>query len=456
MDEAVDVVVMGMGPGGEQVASGLASAGLRVVGIEAELVGGECPYWGCVPSKMMIRAANALTEGRRIAQLAGAAEVHPDWAPVARRIREEATDTWDDTVAVDRFLATGGRFVRGRARLDGPDRVVVGDQAFEAARGVVVATGARPWEPPVPGLADTPFWTNRQAIATESVPGSLVVLGGGAIGVELAQVFRRFGAEVTIIETAPALVALEEPEASGLLAGVLDAEGITLHLGESVRSVGHSSDTFTVTLADDTVVTGRQLLVATGRRPDLAGIGAATLGVDEDARALPVDDHLRVVGVDRVWAVGDVTGQGAFTHMATYQADIVLADVLGREVVPADYRAVPRVTFTDPEIGSVGLTERAARDHGLNVRVGVASVPSTARGWIHKVGNEGVVKLVEDADRGVLVGATSVGPTGGEVLGMLTLAVHAEVPVRDLTSMIYAYPTFHRGVQDALRALGSA
>ena len=154
-----------------------------------------------------------------------------------------------------------------------------------------------------------------------------------------------------------------------------------------------------------------------------------------------------------MWAVGDVTGQGAFTHMATYQAGIVVADVLGHEVVPATYEAVPRVTFTDPEIGSVGITERAALEQGLRVRVGLASVPSTARGWIHKVGNEGVIKLVEDADRGVLVGATSAGPTGGEVLGLLTLAVHAEVPTRTLASMIYAYPTFHRGVQDALRDL---
>jgi len=453
MSDTVDVVVMGMGPGGEQVASELATAGLEVVGIEAELLGGECPYWGCIPSKMMIRAANALAEGRRVAGLAGGAEVRPDWAPVARRIREEATDTWDDQVAVDRFVATGGRFVRGRARLDGPDRVVVGDQVVEATRGVVVATGARFWLPPVPGLADTPFWTNRDAISTETVPDSLLVLGGGAIGVELAQVFRRFGAEVTIIETAPALVGLEEPEASDILAEVLGAEGTTLHLGVPVTSVRHAPSGFAVTLGDGSVRTGQQLLVAAGRRPDLAGIGAATLGVDEHARALPVDDHLRVVGTDRVWAVGDVTGEGAFTHMATYQAGIVVADVLGRDVVPADYRAVPRVTFTDPEIGSVGLTERAALEQGRRVRVGLASVPSTARGWIHKAGNEGVIKLVEDADRGILIGATSAGPTGGEVLGLLTLAVHAEVPTSTLEHMIYAYPTFHRGVQDALRNL---
>lgn len=455
MSETTDVVVVGMGPGGEQVATQLALAGLNVVGVEAELVGGECPYWGCVPSKMMIRAANVLTEGRRIAQLAGTSEIHPDWAPVARRIRQEATDSWDDTVAVDRFVAAGGRFVRGRARLDGPDRVAVGGQVFEAVKGVVVATGARPWLPPVPGLAGSPVWTNRQAIQAESVPESLLVLGGGAIGVELAQVFSRFGARVTVVESAPALVAAEEPEVSDLLAGVFGAEGIALHLGTSVASVRHAPAGFSVTLSDGTVITSDQVLVATGRRPDLMGLGAATLGIDEHAPALPVDDHLRVIGTDRMWAVGDVTGQGAFTHVAMYQADVVVADLLGHQVVAAEYRAVPRVTFTDPEIGSVGMTERAARDQGLQVRVGLAPVPSSARGWIHKVGNEGVIKLVEDAGRGVLVGATSAGPTGGEVLGLLTLAVHAEVPTSDLRSMIYAYPTFHRGVQDALRDLHS-
>ena len=196
-----------------------------------------------------------------------------------------------------------------------------------------------------------------------------------------------------------------------------------------------------------------RLLVATGRRADLAQLNVASVGLDDSARALPVDDHLRVEGVEGMWAVGDVTGKGAFTHMSMYQADIVVNDVLGHEVVPADYRAVPRVTFTDPEIGSVGLSERDARDQGLEVRVGKADVPTSTRGWIHKAGNQGFIKLVEDADRGVLVGATSVGPWGGEVLGLLTLAVHAEVPTSRLRHMIYAYPTFHRAIEDAVKDL---
>ena len=453
MTEHADVIVVGMGPGGEDVAERLADAGLDVVGVDAELVGGECPYWGCVPSKMMIRAANLLAEARRLPGMAGGADVRPDWAPVAHRIRSEATDSWDDAVAVERFEGKGGRFVQGWARLEGPDRVVVGDRVIEAGRAVVIGIGSRSWAPPVAGLAGTPYWTNREAIETEEVPTSLAVLGGGAIGAELAQVFRRFGSEVTVLEAAPHLVGPEEPEAGLLLAEVFGSEGIDVRTGASVESVRHDGERFAVELSEGEPVIADRLLVAAGRRVDLSTLNVASVGIDESARALPVDDRLRVVGTERMWAVGDVTGKGAFTHMSMYQADIVVDDILGREVVPADYRAVPRVTFTDPEIGSVGLSEREARHQGLDVRVGMTEIPSSTRGWIHKAGNQGFIKLIEDAGRGVLVGATSVGPSGGEVLGLLTLAVYAEVPTHRLRHMIYAYPTFHRAVEAAVKDL---
>ncbi len=456
MTEHADVIVVGRGPGGEDVAGRLADAGLDVVGVDAELVGGECPYWGCVPSKMMIRAADLLAEARRVPGMAGGADVRPDWAPVALRIRSEATDSWDDAVAVERFEGKGGRFVRGWARLEGPGRVVVGDRVIEAGRAVVIGIGSRAWAPPVAGLAGTPYWTNREAIETEKVPRSLAVLGGGAIGVELAQVFRRFGSEVTVLEAAPHLVPPEEPEAGLLLAEVFGAEGIDVRTGTSVESVRHDGERFAVELSEGEPVVSERLLVAAGRRVDLATLNVASVGIGGSARALPVDDRLRVVGTERMWAVGDVTGKGAFTHMSMYQADIVVNDILGREVVPADYRAVPRVTFTDPEIGSVGLSEGEARHRDLEVRVGRAEIPSSTRGWIHKAGNQGFIKLVEDAGRGVLVGATSVGPWGGEVLGLLTLAVYAEVPTDRLRHMIFAYPTFHRAVEAAVKDLGEA
>ncbi len=450
-ETTVDVVVLGLGPGGEDVAGNLATAGLSVVGIDAGLVGGECPYWGCIPSKMMIRAAHLLAEARRIPGVAGASTVTPDWGPVAARIRAEATDDWNDTVAVERFVGKGGTFVRGRGRLVAADAVEIDGHRYRTTRAVVVATGTTAAVPPIPGLAGTPYWTNHHAIEAAELPASILVLGGGAIGAELTQVYARFGVEVTIVEAAGRLLPLEEPQAGELLADVFHGEGIGVVVGTAATAVSHDGK-FRVALADGRELVAEQLLVATGRRVDLAGIGAEVLGVDvATARSLPTDEHLRVT--DGVWAVGDVTGRGAFTHVAMYQSKIATADILGEPHTPADYAALPRVTFTDPEVGSVGLTVQAARESGIDIAIGRAEVPSTARGWLHKTGNEGFIQLVADRGRGVLVGATSMGPNGGEVLGLLTLAVHARTPIEELRSMIYAYPTFHRGVEDALRAL---
>jgi pyruvate/2-oxoglutarate dehydrogenase complex dihydrolipoamide dehydrogenase (E3) component len=451
MTERVDVVVLGLGVGGERVAGELATAGLSVVGIERQLVGGECPYWGCIPSKMIVRAANLLAEARRIPGVAGTSTATPDWSPVARRIREEATDDWDDKVAVERFERQGGRFVRGSGRFEAPNVVAVDERRFEATRAVVIATGSSAVIPPIPGLADVDPWTNREAIATKELPESLVVLGGGAIGLELAQAFARFGVTVTIVEALDRLLPPEEPEASESVTAVLRAEGLAVHTGTAATAVRRDGDRVVVELAGGGEVAGERLLVATGRRADLAAFGAGRAGLDESARFIAVDGRLRAA--DGIWAVGDVTGAGMFTHVAVYQAGIAVADLLGTDVEPADYGALPRVTFTDPEVGSVGLTEAAARDRGVRVRTGRTQVSSTARGWIHKTWNEGVIKLVEDADRGVLVGATAMGPSGGEVLSMLALAIHARIPTRVLRTMIYAYPTFHRGVEDALRDL---
>jgi len=452
MAEQVDVVVVGLGVGGEEVAGRLAEAGLAVVGVESRLVGGECPYYGCIPSKMMIRAANLLAETRRVDGMSGHATVEPDWTPVARRIRDEATDDWNDKVAVDRFTGRGGRFVRGRARLTGPGAVEVDDgSAFTARRGIVLGVGTEPVVPPIEGLAGTPFWTNREAIEATAAPESLVVMGGGGIGVELAQAFARFGTKVTVVEALERLVALEEPESSALIEAAFEAEGITTRVGVAARRVSHDGQRFTVELADGSTVTGEKLLVATGRRASFAGLGLETVGLDPKARAIEVDERMRAG--DKLWAIGDITGKGVFTHVSFYQAGIAIRDILDRPGPPADYRAVPRVTFTDPEVGMVGITEQQARDAGIQVRTAITQIPSSTRGWIHKAGNQGFIKLVMDESRGVLVGATSAGPVGGEVLSGLAVAVHAEVPVDTLKSMIYAYPTFHRAIEAALAEL---
>jgi pyruvate/2-oxoglutarate dehydrogenase complex dihydrolipoamide dehydrogenase (E3) component len=449
----VDVVVIGMGPGGEHVAGTLASEGLDVVGLDHRLVGGECPYWGCIPSKMMVRASHVLAEARRVPDLAGTVgTVTPDWSIVAKRIRDEATDDWDDEVAVKRFTDKGGTFVRGTGRIVGPGRVSVDEQEYVARRAIVVNSGTAPAVPPIDGLDQVEFWTNREALEATELPRSIIVLGGGAIGSELAQAYARFGVEVTVVEGADRLLPPEEPEASAALTKVFEQDGIHVHTGVQAKRVEANGAGVRVVLDDGTGIEAERLLVATGRRTDLAAVGLDNVGVDVDAPAVPTDDRCRVT--DGVWAVGDITGKGAFTHVSMYQAGIVVRDILGQEGPVADYRAVPRVTFTDPEVGSVGLSEAQAREQLGTVHVATVPLDETTRGWIHGPGGDGLIKLVADADRGVLVGGTTMGPGGGEVLGALSVAVHGEVPIATLRSMIYAYPTFHRGIEDALSRLG--
>ncbi len=452
MAETYDVIVIGMGVGGEEVAGRTAEAGLKVLAVEKKLVGGECPYWGCVPTKMMIRAADLLAEAKRISGVAGSSTVSADWTPVAERVRDQATDDWNDKVAVERHEKKGSTVLKGEARFIDPKTIEVDGTQYEASKGIVIAIGTDPAIPPIDGLDSVEYWTNRTAIEATEVPGSLIVLGGGPIGLELAQVFSRFGAEVTVVELADHLLPMEEPENGEALKTALEEDGLSIHVGVGAEKVTSSGDSVEVTLADGRTLSAERLLVATGRKVNLQSLAVGAAGLDEKARFIEVDEHMRAG--DGLWAVGDGTNHGGFTHLAVYQGRIAAADILGLPHAPADYSAVPRVTFTDPEVASVGLSEAAAKESGFSVKVSSAKTGSSARGWLHGPGAEhGVTKLVVDIDRNVLIGASTMGPRAGEVVGFLGLAVKEQIPIERLKNLIYPYPTFVRGVEDALNAL---
>lgn len=451
MPDRYDLIVLGLGVGGVEVASQCARNGMSVLAVEQRLVGGECPYWGCVPSKAMARAAQVLGEAWRVDELAGTASVEPQWPVVARRVKEVA-EGWDDARAAERLATTGATLLRGRGVITGAGEVRVGDRSFTARAGLVIGTGTEPVIPAIDGLAAVPFWTNREAIEAASVPRSLIVLGGGAVGLELAQVFSRFGTEVTIVEAAGHILPGEEPENASAMEETLRRAGITVITETTIASARRSGDRVTVELTDSTGLDADHLLVAAGRRPDLRPLGVAEIGLDPGAPYITTDERLRAG--DRVWAVGDVTGHGAFTHVAYYQAQIAAAAILGRDHEPADYTAVPRVTFTDPEVAGVGLTEAEARARGLNVQTGLLPARSSDRGWLHGAGaGPGVMKVVADARTGTLVGGSVMGPAAGEVSAFLALAIRAHVPVPLLMEVIYPYPTFARGLRGALRRL---
>lgn len=452
MAETSDLVVVGLGVAGSEVASQAAAGGLSVTAVEQNLVGGECPYWGCIPSKVMVRAADVLAEAARVDQLAGRAQVAPKWAPVARRVRH-TTQGWSDASAAKQLRAGGVNLIRGQASILGPNEVRVSGRRLLARRGLVIAAGTEPAIPTIDGIDDVAYWTNREAIQAEQLPRSLLVLGGGAVGLELAQTFRRFGVDVTLVEAEDRLLPLEEPENGDAMAEVLRAETVDVHTGTTCVSLRRTSGGILAELSSGAVVHAQRLLVATGRRADLHRLGIDALGLDADAAAIATDERLRAA--DKVWAVGDITGRGAFTHVAYYQAQIAAADILQRDHPPADYSAVPRVTFTDPEVAGVGLTEAQARATGRHIRIGMLPTVGSDRGSLHGPGSEkGVVKLVAERSTGRLLGGSVMAPSAGEVIGFIGLAIRAQIPISTLEEFIYPYPTFLRAVKGAIRRLG--
>lgn len=431
-----DLCVVGAGSGGLSVAAGAAQLGARVVLVEKGEMGGECLNTGCVPSKSLLAAAEAAHNVRRAGDfgvVAGTPEV--DFAAVHRHVHDVIGQIAPHD-SQDRFERLGAIVLRAPGRFDGPDRLRAGDVVVRAKR-FVIATGSRPFIPPVEGLAGLPFLTNETVFDLSERPAHLLVLGGGPVGVEMAQAFRRLGSRVTMIVRSR-LLGRDDPEMVGPVRAALRAEGVDLREGVSPRRAAAAEDGVTLTLSDGTAVTGDRLLVAAGRVPNADNLGLEAAGVAWEPGGITVDTRLRTSN-RRIFAIGDVTGGPRFTHMAAHQASAVVKNALFRLPAKVETRAIPRVTYTDPELAWVGLTEQAAREEAGRVEVLHAPLTGNDRARAERR-TEGLAKVVLDR-KGRVLGAGMVGARAGELLLPWVLAVRGKVSVRDLAEMIAPYPT---------------
>jgi pyruvate/2-oxoglutarate dehydrogenase complex dihydrolipoamide dehydrogenase (E3) component len=440
LTQEFDVICLGGGVAGEAIAGGLEGSGISLAVIERELVGGECPYWGCIPSKTLLRSGETLEEaGRARALAASRVDWDVDFPKVSKRVLWMARDL-DDTRPAAALEATGAKLVRGEGKLVDLSTVQVGGEQYVARKAIVIANGSTAAIPPIDGLDKVKYWTNRQAAIPREQPERLVVLGGGAVGVELAQAFARLDTKVTVIEAGSRFLGLEEPEAGAALLPHLLADGIEIMVGDPCVAVEGQADDVVLHLKSGAVVAGDRLLVATGRRPNFEAWAGA--GLTQTERGWLKVDPATLQARVGIYGCGDITGLGGFTHLAYYHGQIVARRLRGEDA-RADHTAVPRVTFTDPEVASVGLSEAAARAGGIDVAVATTDPAETARGYIHDF-HGGALKLVADRKRGVLIGATLVTPRAGEILGELLLAVKVATPVRTLADLIHPFPAFNR------------
>jgi len=437
--------VIGSGSGGRGVAKRLAASGMNVAMVEADLVGGECPYWACMPAKTLLRPPEAVASANRVPGVAARIE---SWDDVVA-FRDEVTSGFDDAAKAERYRRLGVTILRGHGRLAGAGVVEV-DGTPHLTERVVIATGSETAPLPIDGLDTIDAWTNREVLAITEVPESIALLGGGPVGVELGQMLARYGSRVHIIETADRLLAKEERRVGTAIAAALTAEGVDVRLGASVESVAPQGARVLVRLAGGDELDVARVAVVAGRRPRLEGIGLETVGITPGETGIEVD--ARCLAAEGVWAVGDVTGIGQFTHVAAYQGRIVCGDIAG-ESVRADYRAVPRVVFSDPEVAAVGMTSAQADEAGIATAAATVELDTLERSTTYGRDVTGMAGVLADADRGVLIGAHAVGPLASEWIHLAVMAVKAEIPVDVLRDTIAQFPTFSEAFVSAVREL---
>jgi pyruvate/2-oxoglutarate dehydrogenase complex dihydrolipoamide dehydrogenase (E3) component len=447
MSDHFDVIVIGMGPGGEVAASQLLRAGKRVAVVERELIGGECGYWACIPSKTLLRPAEAKGEVDRAAGVGGA---ELDW-PSTRDYRDEMIRHLDDTKQVQGYEKSGATVLKGVARITGPGRVEVDGQSLSTEH-IVVATGSEAFIPPIPGLDQVPVWTNREATTLTDIPRRVVLIGGSAVGVELGLFLRRYGAQVTILERSARLLSREDPRPGELTGQYLREEGIDVRTATSAVRARRDGEDTVVELDDGTEVRCDVIIVGTGRTPRAGELGLETVGIELGERGeIVVDDHCRAS--EGVWALGDVTGVMPFTHVAMYMARVIADNIAGKDRV-ARYGGIPRVVFADPEVAAVGLTTEQADQRGIaHVSAEIDLSRAIARPWTYEKDPRGHLGVLADRDRRVLLGAWAVGPQASEWIHTAALAVREEIPIERLLDQVAQFPTYNEGWLSALQRL---
>lgn len=442
-----DAIVIGMGPGGEVVAGRLLAADKRVAVVERELVGGECAYWACIPSKAVLRAPEVVAEAQRVR---GAAGVLSPW-PEVREFRDKAVRHLDDSTQVDSYREKGAEVIKGEAHIVGPGRVEVGDRVLEAPE-IIVATGSTARVPDVPGLDGVTVWTNREIYTARELPETAVVIGGSAVGVETALFLARFDVRVTLLQRGSRLMGREEPRVGQLAAEHLEAVGVEVRTSANPSAVHAAGDIAVVELDDGGQARGHVVMLGTGRAPRTSGLGLDSTEAHLDDRgAIAVDERCRAAA--GLWAVGDVTGVMTFTHVAKYQGRIVADNILGGSRT-ASYEGIPRVVFADPEIAAVGLTAEQAAGQGIRTRSQVVDLPEAlARPFTYESKPRGELGILVDTDRNLMVGAWAVAPMAGEWIHQASLAIRAQVPLDVLLDQVPQFPTYTEGYITALEAL---